>query len=47
MQEIVPLMAGVAIAFLTQRFGAGPRSKAIALLGLQRGDRRGRQLRQW
>jgi high-affinity Fe2+/Pb2+ permease len=32
MQEIVPLMAGVAIAFLTQRFGAGPRSKVIALL---------------
>jgi high-affinity Fe2+/Pb2+ permease len=32
MEEIVPLMAGVAIAFLTQRFGAGPRSKAISLL---------------
>ena len=32
MQEIVPLMAGVAIAFLTQRFGAGPRPQAIALL---------------
>ena len=32
MQEIVPLMAGVAIAFLTQRFGAGPRSKVNALL---------------
>lgn len=32
MQEIVPLLAGVAIALLTQRFGAGWRSKAIALL---------------
>jgi high-affinity Fe2+/Pb2+ permease len=32
MQEIVPLVAGVAIAFLTQHFGAGPLSKAIALL---------------
>jgi high-affinity Fe2+/Pb2+ permease len=32
MQEIVPLVAGVAIAFLTQHFGAGPRSKAITLL---------------
>ena len=32
MQEIVPLVAGVAIAFLTQHFGVGPRSKAITLL---------------
>ena len=32
MHEIVPLLAGGAIALLTQRFGAGWRSKAIALL---------------
>ena len=32
MQEIVPLVAGVAIAFLAQRFGVGPSSKAIVLL---------------
>lgn len=32
MQEIVPFVAGVAIALLTQHFGAGPRSKVIALL---------------
>jgi hypothetical protein len=31
-QEIVPLAAGVVIAFLVQRFGAAPRSKIIALL---------------
>ena len=32
MQEIVPLVAGVAIAFLAQSFGVGPRSKAIVLV---------------
>jgi len=32
MQEIVPLVAGVAVALLTQHFAAGPRSKVIALL---------------
>lgn len=32
MQEIVPLVAGVAIAFLTHHFGVSPRSKAVALL---------------
>ena len=32
MQEIVPLLAGVAIALLTQRFVPGWRSKAIALM---------------
>jgi len=32
MQEIVPLVAGVVIALLTQHSGAGPRSKIIALL---------------
>ena len=32
MQEIVPVVAGVAIAFLTQHFGAGPRSKVVVLL---------------
>ena len=32
MQEIVPLAAGVVIAFLVQRFGAGPQSKMIAIL---------------
>jgi hypothetical protein len=31
-QEIVPLVAGVVIALLVQRFGAGPQSKTIALL---------------
>jgi len=32
MQEIVPLAAGVVIALLVQRVGAGPQSKLIALL---------------
>ncbi len=32
MQEIVPLAAGVVIALLVHRFGAGPQSKTIALL---------------
>jgi hypothetical protein len=32
MQEIVPLVAGVAIAFLTQHFGAGLLSKGISLV---------------
>jgi len=32
MQELVPSVAGVAVALLTQRFGAGLRSKIIALL---------------
>jgi peptidoglycan/LPS O-acetylase OafA/YrhL len=32
MQELVPLLAGVAIALLAHRFGAGRRSRAIALL---------------
>jgi hypothetical protein len=32
MQEIVPLVAGVAVALLTQHFGAGLGSKVIALL---------------
>ena len=32
MQEIVPLAAGVVIAFLVQRFGTAPRAKMIALL---------------
>jgi len=31
-QEIVPLAAGVVIAWLVQRFGTAPRSKMIALL---------------
>jgi 1,4-dihydroxy-2-naphthoate octaprenyltransferase len=32
MQEIVPLAAGVVIAFLVQRFGTTARSKMLALL---------------
>jgi len=32
MQEIVPLVAGVAIAFLAQQFGTGARSKIVASL---------------
>jgi len=32
MQEIVPLVAGVAIAFVAQHFGVGARSKAVVVL---------------